>query len=138
MNRKTAELKREDPICLHVRAVSSTECIWMQAGIVNFHMCDTGGDCTGCSYHRSMLSFIARQAPAKGKGPTAAWPERMRVKYPGSVKPCGHFLAGRLQSFTRCRRNYDCDDCPIDLELEYRPMLRAIQTRHSMRLEERP
>jgi hypothetical protein len=62
------------------------------------------------------------------------WSEQMRRQYPGFSKPCRYFLDGYMASFTPCRRNFDCEGCPIDLALEYRPMARAIEAaRHQER-----
>ena len=116
--------------CLQAGGNNPGACAWMRAGAVNFHLCDRDGDCTNCPFDRGMRNFMACQAPPKDGRPSAGWPERMRAKYPGSTKPCSHFLNGSLDSFTVCRRGYDCDDCPIELELDYRSMLRDIRSMH--------
>lgn len=130
MNHNSVTVRAERPDCLHLNTGQSVECVWMQAGIVNFHLCDLYGDCAGCAFDRSMRNFMAGQIPRNDRRLEPGWREEMRAKYQGSVKPCTHSLTGRLQTFTRCRRDYDCDDCPIDIELEYRPMMQAITTRH--------
>jgi hypothetical protein len=120
--------KMEMPVCLQAGETYPVECVWMQNRVVNFHLCDTNADCTKCSFDRSMRNFMACQFPVKSRRSVSAWAERMRTKYQGFMKPCVHFLEGTLESYTVCRRNYDCDECPIGLELEYRPMLRDIQS----------
>ena len=125
---------------VHLQAAGNNPatCVWMRTGAVNFHLCERDGDCANCPFDRGMRNFVACQNPAEGGGRSPGWPERMRAKYPGNRKPCVHFLNGSLESFTACRRNYDCDDCPIGLELEYRPMLRDLRLIQQKPLEERP
>ena len=127
MKRSAAVRKSEDRICLHEPAGRSEECIWMKKGVVNFHLCDNEGKCERCSFDRSMREFIACQSPVKGRHAEVPWSEQMRRGYPGFTRPCRYFLDGYLDSFSPCLRNYDCDGCPIDLALEYGPMVRAVE-----------
>lgn len=34
--------------------VLEEECIWMKAGIVNFHLCDNAYDCRNCPFDKGM------------------------------------------------------------------------------------
>jgi hypothetical protein len=43
----------------------------------------------------------------------------MRKRYPGHYKPCPYFLNGSIGHPGMCRRNYDCEGCPIEVFFEY-------------------
>lgn len=130
MNQNSVNIRAERPVCLHVNLAQSVECVWMRAAFVNFHLCDNYRDCAGCDFDRSMRNFMDNQIPSNKRQQEPGWRKEMRAKYLGRVKPCTHSLTGRLQAFTRCRRDYDCDDCPVDLGLEYCPTIKTIKTMH--------
>ena len=133
MQRSVSETKQERETEVDGFQVIENECIWMRAGVVNFHICDNNYDCIDCSFDRKMRRVMDAQAPPKGKTAGPGWAEEMRKKYLGTFKPCVHFLAGRIGPPGNCARDYDCDDCPVDLMLDYAPLMQAIEAENEDR-----
>ena len=107
--------------------VIEEECVWMKAGVVNFHLCDNHYDCLHCAFDQSMRRALDAQSAPKGNGTVTDWAKEMRKKYPGPSKPCRYFLTGQIGPPGQCARDYDCDGCPIDMELGYEPLRRHIE-----------
>ena len=107
--------------------VIENECIWMKAGVVNFRLCDKHYDCFHCSFDQGMRRALNAQKPAKGNGANLNWAKDMRKKYQGAFKPCRYFLTGQIGPPGQCFRDYDCDGCPIDMELEYEPLMKRVE-----------
>ncbi|MBT4365761.1 MAG: hypothetical protein HOD17_14875, partial [Desulfobacteraceae bacterium] len=40
------------------------KCVWMEAGVVSYKLCDNNFDCTTCSYDHGMDAKVARQKEA--------------------------------------------------------------------------
>jgi len=108
--------------------VLENECVWMRAGVVNFRMCENDYDCFNCPFDRAMRTAMEAQSPPKGRGVPLSWAQEMRKKYMGTFKPCRYFLTGQIGPPGNCSRDYDCDECPIDLTLEYKPLMKTITT----------
>ena len=94
-------------------------CVWIKTGVINFRVCDHDGDCQNCPFDRAMRIFEAAQDPPKGKSRGPGWRDGMRKRYPGYNKPCRYFLNGSIGRPGMCRRNYDCEGCPVDMFFEY-------------------
>jgi glycine cleavage system H lipoate-binding protein/uncharacterized CHY-type Zn-finger protein len=107
--------------------VVEKQCVWMEAGIINFRVCDQDYDCFHCHFDRAMRSAMDAQSPPTGLGRTAGWAETMRRRYAGVEKPCRYYLTGKIGPPGTCLRDYQCDDCPIELELGYKPVQRSIE-----------
>ena len=107
--------------------VIENECIWMKAGVVNFRICEKHYDCFHCPFDQGMRRALSAQGPAKSNGANLDWAKDMRKKYPGAFKPCRYFLTGQIAPPGQCFRNYDCDGCPIDMELEYEPLMKKVE-----------
>jgi len=119
--------------------VLENPCVWMRAGVINFRICENNYDCVNCDFDRSMRGAMAAQAPPKGRAAPIGWAREMRLKYTGAFKPCRYFLTGQLGPPGRCQRDYDCDDCPIDLMLGYEPLTAAItETKTAVKITGRP
>ena len=126
LEKKTARGGESSRGMAEVRVVERL-CVWMQAGIINFRVCENDHDCFHCSFDRAMRAAMDAQAPGTRAGRTPGWAERMRRKYPGVEKPCTYFLTGRIGPPGDCPRDYLCDDCPVELALGYGPVQRAIE-----------
>jgi glycine cleavage system H lipoate-binding protein len=107
--------------------VIEKQCVWMKAGVINFRICENDYDCLHCSFDRSMRAAMDAQAPTTGVGRPAGWAEKMRKDHTGREKPCVYYLIGRIGPPGNCPRDYQCDDCPVELELGYRPMQRSVE-----------
>lgn len=124
MNRNTSNQKRGDEVPGF--KVLADQCIWMKAGVVNFHMCDHDYDCFRCPFDRAMRAAMDAQMPPRGEERPTGWAAEMRKKYLGVRKPCRHFVTGRIDSPENCARDYDCDSCPVELELGYGDFLASM------------
>jgi glycine cleavage system H lipoate-binding protein/uncharacterized CHY-type Zn-finger protein len=107
--------------------VIEKQCVWMKAGIINFRICENNYDCFHCSFDKAMRAAMDAQSPASGEKRPAGWAEKMRQKHPGAEKPCVYYLSGRIGPPGNCPRDYQCDDCPVEIELGYRSMQRSIE-----------
>ena len=107
--------------------VIEKQCVWMQAGIINFRVCERDYDCFHCPFDQAMRSAMDAQTPAPRDRRPASWAQRMRRRYARAEKPCRYYLSGQIGSPGVCLRDYECDDCPIELELGYKPMQRSIE-----------
>ncbi|MBW1923886.1 MAG: glycine cleavage system protein H [Deltaproteobacteria bacterium] len=108
---KRAQSKMQSP---------DARCVWMKAGIVNFRMCDHDFDCLNCPFDRSMRAAMDAQTPLAASGPQRGWAQEMRSATAGRRKPCVYFLAGDKGAPEDCARDYQCDDCLVEMELGYK------------------
>lgn len=66
----------------HDQAASeNVHCIWMDAGVVAYKLCDTGLDCDRCAFHHGMLQH-ARDSCSDGMTSGPEVPARPRGDYP--------------------------------------------------------
>jgi len=99
-------------------------CVWMEAGVIDYKVCDHNYDCSTCSFDRSMrqtatanLALMrAGQTPRGKKGKIIPWQEKMRQRS-GLQQQCRHMLTHRVPAYF-CGNNYDCQRCPFDQMLE--------------------
>lgn len=116
--------------------VIEKECVWMKAGVINFRVCEKDHDCFHCDFDRAMREAMDAQKPRTGADRPPGWAELMRKRHPGTKKPCGYYLMGLIAPPGDCPRDYQCDDCPVELELGYRPVQRSIEAaRYAVELE---
>lgn len=98
----------------------STDCIWMQAGVVRRKICDIDYDCPACQYDRA-LRHVAREnqelretgQPASGpRAKIVFWKDKLREQPPWK-QPCLHHMKGRI-NFRACTQDYQCGNCEFD------------------------
>ena len=106
--------------------VARDPCTWMKAGRINFRTCDRRYDCFNCPFDSAMKAAMAAQHPPKGKERTPGWAQAMRRHYLGADKPCRYLLNGQIGPPGICRRDYECEGCPIDMFFEYGSAFGAI------------
>jgi len=88
-------------------------CIWMEAGVIDFKICNKDFDCANCEFDRSMTEAAAqkltwRQAeksPDSKKAEAAPWEEKMRQRF-GEQEKC------------RLMKTRHCHQCSFDELLE--------------------
>jgi glycine cleavage system H lipoate-binding protein len=107
--------------------VLESQCIWMKAGVINFRACDHDYDCFTCPFDKAMRSAMDAQNAPKGRDRSVGWADEMRKKYTGPYKPCPYFVSGEIGPPGICERNYDCESCPIELELGYKAVQQSIE-----------
>lgn len=99
-------------------------CVWMEAGVIDYKICDNNFDCTTCKFDHAMqqtaTANLARrragQTPQGKKGKIIPWQDKMRQRA-GLAQQCRHMLTGRVPAYF-CGNHYDCQRCPFDQMLE--------------------
>ncbi|MFP3870469.1 MAG: glycine cleavage system protein H [Syntrophobacteria bacterium] len=100
------------------------KCIWMEAGVIDYKLCNNYFNCHTCAFDRAMRETAAKnlQARLEGrelKGKKARivpWKETMK-KRSAAERKCRHTLSGRAP-FRLCPYDYECHQCPFDQMLE--------------------
>lgn len=99
-------------------------CIWMEAGVVKYKLCDHNFDCNTCPFDQAMSQTAqqnialrrAGQKLAGKKGDIVNWQDKMRQQS-GLEQKCRHMLTGRISAYY-CAYDYRCHQCPFDQMLE--------------------
>jgi glycine cleavage system H lipoate-binding protein len=92
---------------------AKNHCIWMEAGVIDFKLCNSDFACDKCEFHRAITEAasrsLARQkallTPAGLGGEAASWEDKMRQRF-GEKQKC-HLMATR-----------SCHQCSFDELLE--------------------
>jgi glycine cleavage system H lipoate-binding protein len=72
---------------------SKKRCIWMDAGVVQFKLCDKDFDCLSCQFDRAMTESATQQVEQRQAGPEAqkaaalAWENKMHQRF-GERRNC--------------------------------------------------
>ncbi len=100
------------------------KCVWMEAGVVSYKLCDNNFDCPTCAYDRGMQIKMARQRaamanieePVKVDGTAdkafESWVEKM-LKLPADQRKCRYMISGQV-SRKICPNAYECGNCSFD------------------------
>lgn len=103
------------------------KCVWMEAGVVSYKLCDNNYDCATCVYDQAMQTKVARQkermtasvpvetAPEKF---TQTWVEKM-LALPASQRKCRYMLTGEVDR-KLCPNTYECGNCAFDQMMQER------------------
>jgi glycine cleavage system H lipoate-binding protein len=100
------------------------KCIWMEAGIIDYKLCNNYYNCHTCSFDKAMKTTADKNALTKLQGmePTGKkaniipWQEKMKQRQ-GLDRQCRHTLSGRAP-FRLCPYDYECHSCQFDQLLE--------------------
>ena len=103
------ELKENPPIPPAVRE----ECIWMKAGIINFHLCDQEGDCDHCEFDLHMRRAMGHEVRLGRKTAAPGWTDRIKDTFETIGKPCIYALLGQAETPGECKSNYECFRCTV-------------------------
>ena len=98
--------------------VVENECIWMKAGVVNFHRCDNDYDCRTCPFDKGMRKAMGIDKGTKTAEVAPRWVEHLQKQYRGRSRPCRHALTGRIDAPKICTMNYECYHCAFDQMLD--------------------
>ena len=104
------------------------KCVWMEAGVVSYKLCDNNFDCPTCSYDHAMQAKVERERekmaaqqiaaqPAADQLP-ATWRERM-LTLPASQRKCRYTLTGHVDNKV-CPNSYECGNCSYDQMMQER------------------
>jgi glycine cleavage system H lipoate-binding protein len=114
------------------------KCIWMEAGVVSYKLCDNNFDCQTCSYDHAMQIKVAREraslsvaAPVAEPLPdefTPTWVEQM-MQLPAHKRKCRYMLTGEVDRKI-CPNAYECGNCEFDQMMQERlqPAMLPTQT----------
>lgn len=100
------------------------KCIWMEAGVLDYKLCNNNYNCHTCAFDKAMKETADHNALAKLRGTEAtgkkahivAWQERMKRRS-GLDRECRHSLTGRAPARI-CPYNFECHSCQWDQMLE--------------------
>jgi glycine cleavage system H lipoate-binding protein len=101
-----------------------SECIWMEAGVIDYKLCNNYYDCHTCSFDRAMKETANKNAmaltrgmePGGKKAHIVPWQDKMKQKH-GLQRQCRHSLTGRAP-VRQCSYDFECHSCPFDQMLE--------------------
>lgn len=101
-------------------------CIWMEAGVVSYKLCDNNYDCSTCVYDQAMQLKVARQKEAGLAAPDqkaadqipASWVEKM-MQLPSSQRKCRYMITGEVVR-KLCPNSYECGNCAFDQMMQER------------------
>jgi glycine cleavage system H lipoate-binding protein len=102
------------------------KCIWMEAGVVSYKLCDNNYDCSTCSYDHALQLKVAREKEAaiaqRLETPSdtlsETWVERM-MQLPASRRKCRYMITGEV-SRKICPNAYECGNCSFDQMMQER------------------
>lgn len=113
------------------------KCIWMEAGVVSYKLCDNNYDCGTCVYDQAMQVKVSRQKEAALLAPeealsekfTTTWVEKM-MKLPASQRKCRYMITGEV-SRKLCPNAYECGNCSFDQMMQERLQAEVLEV-HSL------
>lgn len=108
------------------KIVPGTEekCIWMEAGVIDYKLCNNYYNCHTCAFDKAMKETADRNAEAarlglENEGKKAhiiRWRDKMKHAQ-GLDRKCRHTLTGRAP-MRLCPHDYECSRCSFDQMLE--------------------
>jgi glycine cleavage system H lipoate-binding protein len=102
------------------------KCVWMEAGVVSYKLCDNNFDCSTCVYDHALQDKVARHkedmiakpiAAAKDKF-TETWVEKMLL-LPANRRKCRYMITGEVGRKI-CPSAYECGTCSFDQMMQAR------------------
>lgn len=102
------------------------KCIWMEAGVVSYKLCDNNYDCSTCVYDQGMQLKVARQKEAtqasgletSADSFTQTWVDSM-MRLPASQRKCRYMITGEIGRKI-CPNAYECGNCSFDQMMQER------------------
>jgi glycine cleavage system H lipoate-binding protein len=103
---------------------SEEKCIWMEAGVIDYKLCNNYYNCHTCSFDKAMKETADKNARARLQGLELTgkkagierWQVRMKKRH-GAERQCRHTLTGRAP-FRLCPYDFECHSCQFDQLLE--------------------
>ena len=121
-------MAQQKKIALKVVPPDKKKCIWMEAGVVSYKLCDNNFDCQTCTYDQGMQLKVAREradlfTPAPVAEPlpqefTPTWVEQM-MRLPAHRRKCRYMLTGEVGRKI-CANAYECGNCAFDQTMQER------------------
>lgn len=96
------------------------KCVWMEASVVSYKLCDYNFDCSTCVYDHGMQDKVARhkekavtlQIAAAPDKLTETWVEKM-MQLPANRRKCRYMITGEVGRKI-CPSAYECGTCSFD------------------------
>jgi glycine cleavage system H lipoate-binding protein len=121
-----ARLEKQDS--LKIVPPDKKKCVWMEAGVVSYKLCDNNYDCPTCSYDHAMQAKVEREKEKMSLQAVAAqehtdqllatWRDRM-LTLPASQRRCRYTLTGHVANKV-CPNSYECGNCSYDQMMQER------------------
>lgn len=102
------------------------KCVWMEAGVVSYKLCDHNFDCSTCVYDHGMHDKVARYKEkvalqtitAKPDKFTETWVDKM-MQLPANRRQCRYMITGEVGRKI-CPAAYECGTCSFDQMMQER------------------
>lgn len=105
------------------------KCVWMEAGVVSYKLCDNNYDCSTCVYDQGMQAKVAREREAALAAPVVevaadqvqlpeTWVQKM-MRLPASQRRCRYMITGEIGRKI-CPNAYECGNCSFDQMMQER------------------
>ncbi|MBU0736157.1 MAG: hypothetical protein KKG10_18630, partial [Proteobacteria bacterium] len=102
------------------------KCVWMEAGVVSYKLCDNTFDCPTCVYDHAMQAKVARQKETMVAVPVESPPEKFTATWvhnmmllPASRRKCRYMITGEVGRKI-CPNAYECGSCSFDQMMQQR------------------
>jgi len=102
------------------------KCVWMEANVVSYKLCNNNFDCSTCAYDHGMQLKVSRQKEAAQLATvetapdkfTETWVDKMMM-LPASRRKCRYMITGEVGRKV-CPNAYDCGSCSFDQMMQER------------------
>ena len=102
------------------------KCVWMEAGVVSYKLCDHNFDCPTCVYDHGMHDRVARYKEKVAIQPVAAIPDKFTetwvdkmMQLPANRRKCRYMITGEVGRKI-CPSAYECGTCSFDQMMQER------------------
>lgn len=101
------------------------KCIWMEAGVVSYKLCNNNYQCSTCEYDMAMSNKAMQTKERAAESTTISrkkeiveWMEEFR-NLPSDQRKCRYMLMGDV-SYKICPNSFRCGDCTFDQMMQDR------------------
>lgn len=108
------------------------KCVWMEAGVVSYKLCDKNYDCATCAYDQGLQVKFDRQKQSVIEPPIAALPEKFAeicaekmMQLPAHRRQCRYMITGEV-SHKICPNAYESGSCSFDQMMQDRLMAESL------------
>ena len=102
------------------------KCVWMEAGVVSYKLCDHNFDCSTCVYDHGMHDRVARYKEKIATQPVDATPDKFTetwvdkmMQLPANRRKCRYMITGEV-GHKLCPNAYECGTCSFDQMMQER------------------
>jgi glycine cleavage system H lipoate-binding protein len=124
-----AAIKRES---MRIVPPGKKKCVWMEAGVVSYKLCDHNFDCSTCVYDHGMYDRVARYKEKIATQPVAATPDKFTETWvdkmmhlPANRRKCRYMITGEV-GHKLCPNAYECGTCSFDQMMQERLQTEAL------------